>query len=117
VVTCTLSIANGGLGDAPTAVVTNVLPAATSLITPSLTLEGNGAVEILTDTLHWTGSLTAGTQVTVTYQLALPTNPEHPPLYTVAFLDDGSGGAWERPTWVVVVPDRFYLPLMGRNGS
>jgi uncharacterized repeat protein (TIGR01451 family) len=115
VVTCTLTIANRGLGNASTVVGTNVLPSAATLITPSVTLDGGGTVETLTDTLRWTGALTASAQVTITYQLALPANPIHPPLYTVAFLEDGLGGAWERPAWIVVEPERFYFPLLGNN--
>jgi uncharacterized repeat protein (TIGR01451 family) len=114
-VTCTLAIANGGLGDAPTAVVSNVLPSAAALITPSLTLVGGGSVEIVTDTLRWAGSLIASTQVTVTYQLALPLDPIHPPMYTVAFLEDGTGETWERSTWVVIEPKRYYFPFATRD--
>jgi len=115
-VTCTLVIVNAGPGDAPTAVVTNVLPSATTFITDSLALEGGGAVvEVLTDTLRWTGALTAGARVTVTYQLALPTDLAALPAYSVAFLEDGTGGAWERATWIVADAQRRYLPLVLRN--
>jgi uncharacterized repeat protein (TIGR01451 family) len=115
VVTCTLAIANRGLGDAPTAVVTNALPSTANLITPSVALQGGGSVAILTNTLRWAGSLTASAQVTVTYQLNLPSDPVHPPFYSVALLEDGTGGTWERPAWVVVEPERYYYPLMCRN--
>ncbi len=116
VVTCTLSLANAGPGDAPATVVTGVLPSDAALITPSLTLEGGGSVEILADTLRWAGPLTVGAQVTMTYQLALPSDPAHLPFYSVAFLEDGAGGAWERATWVLIDPRRYYLPLVLRNG-
>jgi hypothetical protein len=32
--------------------------------------------------------------------------------YAVAFLEDGAGGQWERPTWVEVRPWRAYLPVV-----
>jgi hypothetical protein len=96
-------------------VVTNVLPAAPILITPSLVLEGGGTVDILTDTLRWVGPLTASAQVTITYQLDLPSYPIQPPFYAVAFLDDGTGAMWERPAWVVTEPRRSYLPLVGKS--
>jgi uncharacterized repeat protein (TIGR01451 family) len=116
-VTCTLMIVNAGPGDAPTVVVTNVLPSATTLITDSLKLEGGGTVaEVLTDTLRWSGALTAGARVTVTYQLTLPTDLAALPAYSVAFLEDGTGGAWERATWIVADLQRRYLPLVLRNG-
>ncbi|MBN1976952.1 MAG: S8 family serine peptidase [Anaerolineae bacterium] len=112
-VTCTLAIVNAGPGDAPTAVVTNVLPSGATFITSSLTLEGGGAItEVLTDTLRWTGPLSAGASVTVTYQLALSTTLDSLPAYTVAFLEDGTGGAWERPAWIVADMQKIYLPVV-----
>jgi uncharacterized repeat protein (TIGR01451 family) len=116
VVTCTLALANGGLADAPTAVVTNVLPSAAAFVSGSLTLEGGGAAELLTGTVRWAGPLSIGNRVTVTYRLTLPTDPFHPPMYGVAFLEDGLGGAWERPTWLFVEPLRYYLPAVLRRG-
>jgi uncharacterized repeat protein (TIGR01451 family) len=115
-VTCTLSIVNAGPGDAPTAVVTNVLPSGTTFITSSLTLEGGGAItEVLTNTLRWTGPLSAGARVTVTYQLALSTDLDSLPAYNVAFLEDGSGGLWERPAWILADIRRCYLPIALKN--
>jgi uncharacterized repeat protein (TIGR01451 family) len=115
-VTCTLAIANAGPGDAATAVVTNILPSDITLITTSLTLQGGGTITgVLTNTLRWTGPLTAGTRVTVTYQLALPTGLM-PPAYNVALLEDGSGRLWERPAWIVADVKLRYLPLALRNG-
>ncbi len=114
-VTCTLTIANAGPGDAPAAVVTNVLPSGATFITPSLTLKGSGTVtKALTNTLRWTGTLTASAQVTVTYQLALPSDLMSP-AYNVALLEDGTGGTWERSTWMVVDIKRIYLPAVHRN--
>jgi uncharacterized repeat protein (TIGR01451 family) len=116
VVTCTLAIANAGHGDAPTAVVTNVLPSGATFITTSLALQGGGAITgVLTNTLRWTGALTAGARVTVTYQLALPIDLTALPVYDVAFLEDGAGEIWERATWVLLAPRRYYFPLMFRN--
>jgi uncharacterized repeat protein (TIGR01451 family) len=115
VVTCTLAVANAGPGDAPTAVVTNVLPSGATLITPSLTLVGGGAVTAVpTHTLRWEGSLAAGDRVTVTYLLAMPTDLAALPAYDVAILEDRTGGTWERATWVLLEPRRLYFPLIFR---
>jgi hypothetical protein len=98
-------------------VVTNLLPSGATLITTSLALEGGGTIaQVPTDTLRWTGSLTAGARVTVTYQLALPTGLASFPIYNVALLEDGFGGAWERPVWIVADVKQRYLPLVFRNG-
>jgi uncharacterized repeat protein (TIGR01451 family) len=117
VATCTLTLVNAGPGDASAAVI-NPLPTGATLITDSLVLMGGGIAEVLTNTLHWEGPLAAGKQVTIVYQLALPSSSIHPHLYTVAFLEDDVGGAWERSAWVILVPYRCYLPLMlGSNYS
>jgi uncharacterized repeat protein (TIGR01451 family) len=112
VVTCTLTIENGGLGPAPAVVVTNLIPAATPVITSSVTYEGGGTIAVLSDTLRWNGTLNIGARVTVTYQLAIPTGPSTSPFYNVALLKDGTGGSWERPTWIWVDTRNVYLPLV-----
>jgi len=109
VITCTLALTNTGPGDAPTAVITNILPPDATFVPGSLAQVGGGATGALTETVYWTGSLNAGSRVTLTYQLTLPTSPVHPPLYSVAFLEDGTGGAWERATWLLPAPWRTYL--------
>jgi uncharacterized repeat protein (TIGR01451 family) len=115
-VTCTLAITNAGPGDAPTAVVTNVLPSGATFVTTSLTLQGGGAITgVLTNTLRWTGILTAGDRVTVTYQLTLPINPTALPVYDVAFLEDNTGQIWERATWVLLNLRQRYFPLILKN--
>jgi uncharacterized repeat protein (TIGR01451 family) len=115
VVTCTLALANAGPADASAATATNLLSEGATLIPGSLAWLGGGTVELLTDTVRWTGSLAAGTRLTVTYQMTLPADPLHPPVYNVAFLEDGVGGMWERPAWVVVDPWRYYFPTAYKN--
>jgi uncharacterized repeat protein (TIGR01451 family) len=116
VVTCTLALVNAGPGDALTATITNSLPVDAAFVPSSLAQAGGGTAEALTGTVRWTGPLSAGGQVTLTYQLTLPIIPGYPPLYSVAFLEDGTGGAWERAAWVLLEPLRVYLPLTRRNG-
>jgi uncharacterized repeat protein (TIGR01451 family) len=116
VVTCTLGLANAGTGDAPGALVTNPLPADAALVPGSLAWVGGGAAEALTGTVRWAGPLSGGARVTLTYELTLPTNPVHPPLYSVAFLEDGVGWAWERQAWLLLEPRRSYLPVVMRKG-
>jgi len=114
-VTATLALVNVGPGDAPTATAAISLPVEAALISGTLAWEGGGTAETLTGTVRWTGPLSVGGRVTVTYRLTLPTAPLHPPLYTVAFLEDGTGGAWERATWVMLEPWRVYLPMAARG--
>jgi len=115
-VTCTLALVNGGVGDASAASATNPLPEGTTFITGSLVQEGGGTVELLAGTVRWTGPLSVQAQVTVTYQLTLSASLDQPLLYSTAFLEDGVGGAWERDAWVLVEPFRFYFPLVFKDG-
>ena len=114
VVSCTLALANGGPADALTATAAISLPADASFVPGSLAWEGGGVADPLTGTVRWTGPLSASSQVTVTYRLTMPTNLVRASLYNVAFLEDGTGAWWERPTWLVVEPLRCYLPLVAR---
>jgi uncharacterized repeat protein (TIGR01451 family) len=116
VVTCTLGLANAGTGDAPGVLVTNPLPADAALVPGSLARVGGGVAEALTGTVRWAGPLSGGARVTLTYQLTLPTNLVHPPVYNAAFLEDGVGGAWERQVWLLLEPYRSYLPVVMRKG-
>jgi len=116
VVTCTLGLANAGPGNAPGAVVTTPLPMGAVPVPGSLDWMGGGAADLLTGTVRWAGSLSSGGMVTLSYQLTLPASPVHPPLYNVAFLEDGTGGAWERTHWILIDPLKAYLPLVMRGG-
>ena len=116
-VTCTLALVNGGPGNATIVSATNPLPTSAAFVSDSLTWIGGGAAEVASGTLRWAGPLDAGGQVTVTYGMTVPGEVLHPPpLYSVAFLEDGAGGSWERQTWVLLEPWRCYLPLVQRNG-
>ena len=116
VATCTLALANGGPGNSLTATAAISLPADAALVPGSLTWIGGGAATTYTGEVRWAGPLGVGSEVTVTYQLTLPASLVHPPLYSVAFLEDGTGGAWERGTWLLVEPLRWYFPLIFRDG-
>jgi uncharacterized repeat protein (TIGR01451 family) len=121
VITCTVILANSGPGQSGAVVVTNLLPADTSVAPGSLVWTGGGMAETLTGTVRWSGPLSAGSRVTVTYRLALPVGLStawRAPLYSVALLEDGvgeyphMGEVWERPAWVLLEPYGFYLPVV-----
>jgi uncharacterized repeat protein (TIGR01451 family) len=92
-VACTLRLENGGPADAPSA---------TAEVTGTLFADVPGTLEV-PGTLIPAGGAVTRTQVVT------------PPVgigYAVAFLEDGAGGQWERPTWVEVRPWRAYLPVV-----
>jgi len=116
-VTCTLTLANTGPANALTATAAISLPTDTVPVPGSMAWRSGSVAEVLTGAAYWAGPLSAGEQVTLTYQLALPTNLVHLPLYSVAFLDDGMGGTWERAAWINLAPWQMYFPLVGKNGE
>jgi len=97
--------------------VTNLLPADTRVVSGSLAWTGGGAAQALTGTVRWSGPVSAGGWASVTYRLALPVSAVRTSLYGVALLEDGTGEAWERPTWVLLEPYGFYLPVVMRNAE
>jgi uncharacterized repeat protein (TIGR01451 family) len=113
-VTGSLVLRNVGPGDALGATAGISLPTRATLITPSLSWDGGGTAAVVSRGIRWSGLLPAGARVTLTYQVTLPAGLEVQPFYSVAFLEDGWGGAWERPAWVTWDPWRVYLPVVRR---
>jgi len=115
-ITCVLSIVNSGPDAAGAAQAIILLPADSRLVPGSISWTGWGTVEVLTDTLIWRGELAAGEGIILTYQVSVPAEPLHPPVYSAALLEDGAGGAWERQAWVLWNPWQLYLPAVYRAG-
>jgi uncharacterized repeat protein (TIGR01451 family) len=114
-VTGTLLVRNAGPADALAATAGISLPASATLVTPSLTVVGGGTAEVGSQGIRWSGSLSAGARVTLTYQLSLPWGLEEELFYGVAFLAGDWGGAWERSAWARQAPWRLFLPVVPRN--
>jgi len=110
-----LTLINTGPADATTATAVISLPVGTSPVSGSLRW-GGGVAEVLTGAVRWRGAVSAGAQVTVSWRIALPSVLSRKPFYSVAFVEDGAGGRWERPAWVWVEPWQFYLPVVLREG-
>jgi hypothetical protein len=108
-------VRNAGPADALAATAGISLPASATLVTPSLTVVGGGTAEVGSQGIRWSGSLSAGARVTLTYQLSLPWGLEEELFYGVAFLAGDWGGAWERSAWARQAPWRLFLPVVPRN--
>jgi uncharacterized repeat protein (TIGR01451 family) len=115
--TGTLLLRNVGQADALAATAAVSLPAQISLITPSLVWVGGGTAQLVPNGIRWVGPISAGAGVTLSYGVTLPVEPHARPFYSVVFLEDGWGGAWERATWTHLAPWRFYLPVLWRGGG
>jgi uncharacterized repeat protein (TIGR01451 family) len=114
--TCTLSLVNFGSAPAVATTARIYPPGAYPLGVDSLWAT-RGTVGWVGDTIIWQGQLMPGGRATLTFELTLSTRPVPQPLYGVAFLDDGVGMEWERPTWLEIDPWRAYCPLLARAGQ
>ncbi|MFW6136114.1 MAG: S8 family serine peptidase [Chloroflexota bacterium] len=110
-VTCTLRVINAGVADADAASALVWPPDGRMPASESVSVSGRGAWEAREDGIYWTGPLPAGGEAVLTFSLLLPGEPVRRTVYGIAFLDDGGGGRWERPTWLEVWPWRVFLPV------
>ncbi|NLE44744.1 MAG: S8 family serine peptidase [Chloroflexi bacterium] len=113
-VTGTLTLINTGPGTAISATAVVSPPVGTEIVVGSLR-SSVGAASLINNTLLWEGTLMPQVLVTVTCRLTLPGGVQTRTLYSVAFIHDGQGGAWERPVWLKVRPWRRYFPAVLRS--
>jgi len=116
-VTCSMSLFNTGAAEATPAGAV-VRPPGALVPAPGTISVSRGAAEWEPEAgaIRWTGPLPVGGEARLAFELELPPEPLRRTLYGVAFLDDGAGGRWERPTWVRVRPWEAYLPLVMKEG-
>ncbi len=114
-VSVTLVLRNDGLTDALSVTLDNPLPWPMHLVTGTATSAGGGQLAQWPrrNRISWEGTLNVGTPVTVTYHATAPMVLQTPTwFYNAIELRDGTGGAWARGTWLLVEPNRHYLPLL-----
>ncbi|RMF28721.1 MAG: hypothetical protein D6759_15250 [Chloroflexi bacterium] len=86
-------------------------------VTATLSVSGVGKWTTEPDLLTWQGSVPRAAPVTLTLQVRVPLIlDDDTQLSVVALLDDGAGGQYERPLWILVRPYRQWMPLAARNG-
>ena len=112
-ITCGLTLINSGIADAQAAVARVRTPGRLTPVAGSLSTAGGERVWALEeDGITWTGPLPAKSESRLTFRLDIPNTPVRRTLYGVAFLEDGAGGRWERPTWLEVRPWEAHLPIV-----
>ena len=121
-VTATLSVLNAGPADSSFSTVSISTPVGATVITAFLSWEGGGmplpvseGEESLPGGIGWAGPISAGARLTFTFWLTMPGEVLHPPLYSVAFLNDEWGGSWERHLWLVPRVRRIFMPAVMRT--
>ena len=114
-VTYTIAITSTGLADTPAARLTDTLPL-------NLALTGGpfasmGAVGAAGQVITWTGPVSIGQSIRVTYTAALVGQPpDGTPLVNAVTVDDGAGKVFAAvPVTTVVTWSRVYLPVTLRN--
>lgn len=113
--TCTVTLDNAGPADASRVTALINPPGTFGLAADSL-WASDGVIHRQDGALTWSGPLMASSTATLTFQLATPSSPVRETLYGVMLLDDGVGGKWERPVWLVIEPWPAYLPVVTRAG-
>jgi uncharacterized repeat protein (TIGR01451 family) len=111
--TCTLTLHNAGTADIERATARIYPPGVRASAGDAVwTSEGIGRWE--GDVIIWSGPLVANGTATLTFLVRASVAPVESVTYGIAFLDDGRGGTWERPTWLVVDPWQIHLPWITR---
>jgi uncharacterized repeat protein (TIGR01451 family) len=111
VVTWTIVARNTGLADAPSATVTGLLPIGTLMMSGTLDASVGTASEVTTGTLQWSGAISAGGSITITYQMSVPSATTERPYFGSALFDDGAV-LNQSMSWLTVRPYRHYLPVV-----
>jgi uncharacterized repeat protein (TIGR01451 family) len=110
VVTWTLVARNSGPADAPVATITGLLPLGAHMLSGTLAASAGAAGE-LSGTVQWSGPISAGASITITYQMTVPLGLAERLYYGGALFDDGVRLS-QAATWLRARPHRFYLPLI-----
>lgn len=118
VATCTLRLVNAGTAGADAVRAEVKLPGGLKPALNSVSSRaGEGEWGATEGGMTWTGPLPAGAEAVLTFSLDMPAEPVRRTVYGVAFVDDGAGERWERPTWLEVRPWEQRFPLLMKQGQ
>ena len=117
--TATLVVRNEGLVRAEHALVDNPLPWPLRLVMGTSTSNGEGVLTELSreNRIMWEGDVGVNEAVTLSYRVIAPPLLYHDLwLYNAARFETEADDAWERGSWFFVRPQRFYFPILFKNG-
>ncbi|MCW1968933.1 MAG: hypothetical protein KIH69_012555, partial [Anaerolineae bacterium] len=114
--TVTIGLRNVSSNDAPQVHLRHAVPTRLNLIESSLMLTptGVGELALLGNRLDWTGALTAGHAITISYQISLPRFGFNNALafFNQAIVDEGGDGVAHADSWLVPEIVRVLFPVM-----
>ena len=116
-ITLTLHVTNTSGVDAPLAHVTDAVPFALSLITPSLSVDGGGVLTTINNRVNWDGAIEAGGAITLTYAVNIPrlNVTTLSTYYNAAIVDNGAGQVAQSALWITPEMRVYYMPVVVRQ--
>jgi uncharacterized repeat protein (TIGR01451 family) len=111
----TIVLRNEGARDASSAVLSNVIPVNVAYVPGSLSTEGATPAVYDGEKVTWSGPLSVGSPVTITYGAVVSTTRGGLIIRNVAHLEDDFGHVIERTATTVVPPLSHCLPLIIKN--
>ncbi len=117
----TLVVDNDGTADASTVHLTDTLPLSTTYAPDSLIYppgSGVGGYDPASETITWTGVVSVGLPVTLTFQVTVdPALADGATVVNTAVIADGSGGSYERTATAIISERPFIVGAYPADGE
>jgi len=110
-----VSVRNEGLVDAPAASLTTTVPSVMKVISDSLAAEGGGQAVFQAGRVLWSGPVSVGHSVTITYQSVATQTVVDLRAVTPVEINDGLGVSLQREAIATISPYRCYLLLIWKR--
>ncbi len=114
-ITFTARMTNAGSLLAPTALLTAVIPPGLMLLTHTVRGPQTGNVALDRNRVSWTGTLSAGASISLTYAVSVPgLHLTQRDFYHAVLIDDGTGTLSQSALWVSPGAQTRFLPVILR---
>ena len=110
-----VSLRNEGLVDAPAVSMTATLPAAMGVVSGSLAVEGGGETGFTGGKILWSGPVSVGHSVAITYQAVAARTVVDLRAVTPIEINDGLGVSLQREAATTISPYRCHLSLIWKG--
>jgi uncharacterized repeat protein (TIGR01451 family) len=109
-----VSLRNEGVVDAPTTTLTVTIPSIVRVVSSSVTARGEGLVSLEVGQILWSGAVSIGRSVAMTYQAVATQTLSDLRAVTSVEINDGMGVSLQRESAIVISPYRHHLLLIQR---